>query len=164
MKKIDGYYCRSVGNDATHLNYNSLPDKVLHLFACGDSCDIWERKDETIDDDGIVTDITYLYAIYNINERHNSWETVSWMTEDELVSYLEDVADEIAEQLASDHFWDLDSWGSDYPPENADEIIDRANEKITAYVKSRKWNPVRGDDIERFSESLWETYCSTGRI
>lgn len=56
--------------------------------------------------------------------------------------------------------WNLNSWGSGDVPENAIDIINRANELITAYAETT-------DDEEAvhdYSERLWDTYCSTGKL
>ena len=57
------------------------------------------------------------------------------------------------------HLWSIESWGSDYPPENADEIISKANDLIEAYAEDHD-----EDEVNNFSETLWERYCSTGNI
>lgn len=57
------------------------------------------------------------------------------------------------------YFWSIESWGDAYPPENADEIIDHANELIEAYAESHD-----DEETENFSESLWERYCHTGSL
>lgn len=56
-------------------------------------------------------------------------------------------------------YWTLDSWGDAYPPENAQEIIDRANGLIDEYAE------IFGDDLAaEYSEHLWNTYCMTGTL
>ena len=57
------------------------------------------------------------------------------------------------------YFWSLDSWGADYPPENADEVINMANAKIEAYATDHD-----EDETKNYSESLWEAYCMNGRV
>lgn len=57
------------------------------------------------------------------------------------------------------YFWSIESWGDAYPPENADEIIDRANELIEAFAESHD-----DEETANYSESLWERYCSTGSL
>lgn len=55
------------------------------------------------------------------------------------------------------YHWTLNSWGSAYPPENVDEIIDRANEILDQYALAH------GDELAlEFSEVLWDKYCSEG--
>lgn len=56
-------------------------------------------------------------------------------------------------------YWTLESWGDAYPPENADEIIERANCLIAAYAETHD-----EEETANYSERLWEHYCSTGRI
>ena len=56
-------------------------------------------------------------------------------------------------------YWSMESWGSDYPPENADEIIDRANELIEAFAAEHD-----EDETAAYSESLWERYCESGEV
>ena len=56
-------------------------------------------------------------------------------------------------------FWSLESWGSDYPPENAEEIISAANEMIAAYAKTHD-----EDEAAAYSEKLWDRYCATGKV
>ena len=54
------------------------------------------------------------------------------------------------------YYWSMESWGSDYPPENADEIISKANEMIEAFASDH------GDDeTAEYSEKLWERFCMT---
>ena len=57
------------------------------------------------------------------------------------------------------YFWSIESWGDAYPPENADEIIDRANELIEAFAESHD-----EEETANYSESLWERYCHTGSL
>lgn len=56
-------------------------------------------------------------------------------------------------------YWNMDSWGSDYPPENADEIISKANAMIDEYAETHD-----EEETANFSEALWETYCIDGII
>ena len=59
-------------------------------------------------------------------------------------------------------YWSIESWGSDYPPVNADEIITKANEMIDQYSAG---HPDYGDEeIREYSESLWETFCQTNEL
>lgn len=53
--------------------------------------------------------------------------------------------------------WSVEDWGSAYPPENADEIIDKANEMIDEFAKTHEDE----DDVAVFCEKLWERYCAT---
>lgn len=162
MKKIDGYSCRSFGNEKTHLAWSDIPQKVSAMMAGSDGYDIWERVEETEDEDGNITETIYLYAIWNLHERHNSWDRPDWMSADDLIAQLSEEADEIAGEAAAEYFWDLDGWGSDYPPENADEIIQKANDKIVEWAVNHYWE--RGADVGEYASQLWEHYCSTGRI
>lgn len=57
------------------------------------------------------------------------------------------------------YLWSMESWGADYPPENADEIIEAANEKIEEYAEDHD-----EDEVEEFSGRLWERFCRTGRL
>lgn len=57
------------------------------------------------------------------------------------------------------YYWNAESWGDAYPPENAEEIIDEANDMIAAV------EAVDGEDAaEAFSERLWDLYCQTGSL
>lgn len=53
------------------------------------------------------------------------------------------------------YYWSMESWGYDYPPENADDIISAANEQIDMYAEEHD-----DDEIRNFSAMLWERYCS----
>jgi hypothetical protein len=57
------------------------------------------------------------------------------------------------------YFWTLEDWGDACSPENADEIIDRANGLIGDYAESHD-----DEEAANFSEILWERYCSTGSL
>ena len=162
MKKIDGHNCRSFGNEQTQLRYNDLPKKVAALMDNSDGYDIWERVDEIEDDDGNITERTYLYAIWNLNGRHVSWDRPEWLSLDDLIARLSEEADEIAGEASQDYFWNLDGWGSEYPPENADEIINKANAKITEAAVAHYWE--KGFDIGDYAAALWDRYCATGEI
>lgn len=59
----------------------------------------------------------------------------------------------------SDYYWSEESWGSDYPPESADEIISKANELIDEYAETHG-----EDETAAYSEMLWERYCMTGEV
>lgn len=56
-------------------------------------------------------------------------------------------------------YWSVESWGSDYPPENADEIIDKANQMIEAFSADHV-----EDETAAFSEWLWEQFCKNGEV
>lgn len=56
-------------------------------------------------------------------------------------------------------YWTIESWGDAFPPENADSIIDRANELIAAYSETHD-----DDETANYSEQLWDRYCTTGEI
>lgn len=150
MKKINGHFCRCYGNDHTHIY---LTDKAQALYDQTDPMHIWEWEDEDADGETI-----YLYTITETYERGDG----KWMTEDELNEYLEGIADEEAEFVAMNYLWTIDSWGSEYPPENADEIINEANDLIVQFAKKRKWNYEY--EIERYADQLWERFCSTGKV
>lgn len=55
--------------------------------------------------------------------------------------------------------WTLESWGSDYPPENANEIITKANKLIATFAETHD-----EDETAAYSEWLWELYCSNDEI
>lgn len=57
------------------------------------------------------------------------------------------------------YYWTLESWGDAYPPENAGEIIERANDLIDAYAENHD-----EEEVSEYSNGLWEHYCSTGEI
>lgn len=59
-------------------------------------------------------------------------------------------------------YWSIDSWGSDYPPVNAEEIISRANELIDQYSAEHPDYDER--DVNLYSETLWEDFCRTGEL
>lgn len=62
----------------------------------------------------------------------------------------------------TNHYWTGDSWGSAYPPENWQDLVDAANELIDAYAAE---NPDASDDeLWEYSQKLWETYCSTDSV
>jgi hypothetical protein len=59
-------------------------------------------------------------------------------------------------------YWTTDSWGSDYAPINADEIISKANELIDQYIAE---NPDRDEaDVQEYSNELWEAFCDSGEL
>ena len=61
-------------------------------------------------------------------------------------------------------YWDRESWGSTPPPEDADDIICDANEKIDDFRKNFLTTEVDDAAVQVFSANLWEHYCSTGRL
>lgn len=61
--------------------------------------------------------------------------------------------------MYSNHYWDNNIWGTEYPPVNADEIISAANDLIDAYIAEN------GDDEAcEYSDQLWTIFCCTGAI
>lgn len=52
-------------------------------------------------------------------------------------------------------YWDNESWGSAEPPDNAEDVINYANDLIAKYAED---NP-NYDDIANYSADLWEKYC-----
>ena len=161
-KMIDGHWARSFGNENTNLRWSDFPRKVSALIESGDGHDIWEREVDLEDEDGSITERTYLYAIWNTHERHVSWDRPEWLSLDDLIARLSEEADEIAGEASQDYFWNLDGWGNEYPPENADEIINKANAAITEAAVAHYWD--KGFDIGDFAAALWDRYCTTGEI
>ena len=159
MKKIDGHYCRIFGSDPTHL---TLTRKADRLYSESDPLRIYEREIDVENEDGEIVGTKYLYAMDGTVTTKDWSGRFNWIDEAEVNEILEADADANAETIAEDYFWTLDSWGSDYPPENADEIIGAANEKITEFVKEYSWKNLW--EIEQFRENLWENYCSTGNV
>lgn len=65
----------------------------------------------------------------------------------------------------ANYYWNLESWGVEYPPANASEIIDAANEMIDQYISGNNLDTTSdADQIKQFSENLWEKYCMNGKI
>ena len=64
------------------------------------------------------------------------------------------------------YYWSEESLGSNNGepiPANIEEIITRANNQIDEYMKANNY-PADDENVEVFSEKLWERYCSTGTI
>lgn len=60
----------------------------------------------------------------------------------------------------ANYYWNENSWGADYPPENWSDIVDAANSMIDAFIKTEHLAPeLDEDDIKDYSEKLWERYC-----
>lgn len=59
-------------------------------------------------------------------------------------------------------YWTTNSWGSDYPPVNAEEIISRANELIDQYAAD---HPEFDEmDIAQYAQSMWEDFCDSDEV
>lgn len=56
-------------------------------------------------------------------------------------------------------YWTLESWGADYPPEDAEEIIALANNRIDAVATAQGETAA---DV--CSEEMWERYCTAGQL
>lgn len=153
LTKIDGYLCKLYGRDDTSLR---LTDKAQNYYSDA-SYSIWEREAD-VEEDGSIIDSVTVYTVTGSDKR----PMTGWMTEEETNAYLEELADEDAAQLAEDYFWTAESWGSDYTPENAGEIVERANQKIVEFAQDRKWTYAW--EIEEYANRLWESYCTTGNI
>ena len=57
--------------------------------------------------------------------------------------------------------WNKESWGAEKPPENADALINKANDLIDVF------HVQNGYDSEltlEYSNDLWEQYCRTGKV
>lgn len=64
--------------------------------------------------------------------------------------------------MMDNYFWSMESWGNDYPPVNADDVIIEANAIIDAYMAE---NPEADEwEVKEFSGRLWEDFCETGHI
>lgn len=59
------------------------------------------------------------------------------------------------------YYWTPESWGEDTPPENADELIEQANDLIDEYAETRCVDP---DILSAYSEGLWEFFSSYGML
>lgn len=63
------------------------------------------------------------------------------------------------------YYWDLESWGADHPPVNADEIIDEANRLIDEYAEAHGEDTAEfSDRLWNYSARLWEDFCMTGSV
>ena len=63
------------------------------------------------------------------------------------------------------YLWDMETWGADYPPENADEIVEAANEEIKEYAKKLdEYDIDFREKMDLFCEKLWEQYCETDEV
>lgn len=89
MKKIDNYFCRHYGNENTHL---ALTDKADKVYSGSDPLDIWEREVDIEDEEGYITDTTYLYTMTGLFATPGDW-----MTEDELNQRLEWIGNDLDE-------------------------------------------------------------------
>lgn len=65
--------------------------------------------------------------------------------------------------MMSNYFWDAESWGMDYPPENWQEIVWAANQEIDTYMQESGLD-VYDDDVKNFSENLWESWMVNGNL
>lgn len=59
-------------------------------------------------------------------------------------------------------YWSIESWGSDYPPVNADEIISAANRVINRFAVEHPY--YTQDELRDYSNYLWENFCIYGEI
>lgn len=69
--------------------------------------------------------------------------------------------------MAEGIYWTTESWGSDCPPVNADEIINTANCLIDEYITEHHLDLdfiMEFRDAFDYSSMLWEDFCSTGSI
>lgn len=62
----------------------------------------------------------------------------------------------MTDKMIKSLFWTYESFGSDFLPEDADEVIDHANELIEAYAAEHD----DLDMVKNYSEKLWDEYCS----
>ena len=56
-------------------------------------------------------------------------------------------------------YWSMDSWGPDYPPEDAVEIVATANAMIERYRETHS-----DEETRNYSAALWDRYCMTGQL
>lgn len=159
MKKFDGYYCRVYGSEKTHLILSKKADKISDA---SDPLNIYEREIDIEDENGSIIGTEHRYAVDGVVTTQDYTRRYNWITAEELNELLEAEADENAETVAKENYWTLESWGSEYPPENAEEIIAAANDKILDFVKAGKWKDEY--EIEAYSEKLWEEYSNNGTI
>lgn len=59
-------------------------------------------------------------------------------------------------------YWSIESWGSDYPPVNADEIISAANTEINRFAIEHPY--YTESELRDYSDCLWENFCIYGEI
>lgn len=125
------------GNEKTHLTLSETAERAYSMM---DPLQIIEHED----DDGNL-----IYSMRGIIEADG-------LTEDEVNACLE--REEAANP--SHYYWTAESWGSDYPPKNWEEIIDTANDLIDRF----SLGDADGEDIRNYSGKLWEEFCRTGKI
>ena len=143
-KMYEGKWCRVYGNERTKLVLS--PKAQVYYGSCSPMT-ILEHE----------TDGECEYKVIGI------CATKDWLLgEEAVIRHIEECAEEAYLELAKDYHWSLESWGSDYPPENAEDIISRANEMIDTFAAGGGWfDPC---EIQNFSEMLWELYCRTGDL
>lgn len=159
MTKFDGHYCNKYGSDKTHL---FLSKKAERICSNSDPLNIYERELDIENCNGDIIGSEFRYAVDGVITTQDYTRRYNWITAAEVNEILEAEADANAECVAQDYFWNMDSFGSDYPPENAAKIIEAANEKILDFAKKYTWK--HDYEIEAYSEKLWDTYCNSGTI
>jgi len=62
--------------------------------------------------------------------------------------------------MMANYYWDANSWGVDYTPDNWEEIAGNANAMIDQFIATEHLDPKADvDQISDYSDRLWEKYC-----
>ena len=67
-------------------------------------------------------------------------------------------------------YWDENNWGSNYPPENWEEICEAANQKINNFlIENGIEDPecittAQEQDLINFLSQMWADYCAADEI
>lgn len=67
--------------------------------------------------------------------------------------------------MKSNYYWNAETWGADYPPENWQDICDAANSKIDEYISDNGLDCDNdADRISDYSERLFEEWISRDQL
>lgn len=95
MKRIFGCLCRVYGNEYTNL---TLSDKAQAFYSGCSPLTIYEREVDVEDEDGYIIDTEYRYTMCGGFETIDYLHSRQWLTKDEINQYLEELADELAQE------------------------------------------------------------------
>ena len=99
---IDGIRTNVYGNDATHLYIDNETGDKIKAWHDGPVWSIYEREVDVEDEDGSIVDTAYKYALEWDGQFVEFNDFDIWGTEDELLAYMIEVAEEWAANDAAE--------------------------------------------------------------
>ena len=146
--------------------FRKLPNGDYKVMRSSDAGWNWSEtlfKDESLKEDKFVSrdKMSKKDRKELDSQKRNTWGSTNPVTrvQPNKKAYDRKRDKKVVDEALNIGYWSEDSWGSDYPPDNWEEIVSRANEMIkNKYLQTRDEEETRD-----YSSRLWDGYCRRAR-